>query len=491
MLICLSASHQNADFTVLEQLAAVDPRETQRRLAESRDVSGAIVFSTCNRFEAYLDVEEPSGDDTQEHSTIVSSAFNAMFGAMRELDDHVQVLEPRLGTEAAEHLFSVAAGLESVVVGEGEIAGQVRRALSSAQHDSTTSPDLERLFQRASETQRAIKNRTGLGAAGRSIVRLALGLANHRVNDWASTRILLVGTGRFAAASLAAVRDLGATNIEVWSPSARGSHFARKHGIANVDGRDAVLAAATADVILTCTTSEEHVITAEMLREGRARLAGTHALPSMPFSHDSYSTDAAAECPVGHETAAAQQCPLDASLGEHAHDGACPVEHGRARQLIIDMGLPRNVNPDVVAVPGVELLDLETIRLHAPIEHLTATDDARAIVQKAARTFARVSAENELNPAIRALRDHVTEAMEAEIARVQKRGSESEAKAAEAALRHFAGVLLHKPTTRARELARGGRSEAYVAALDALFGIEAPLPGLSLVNDNDDTSSVA
>lgn len=452
MLICLTASHKNADFTALEALATADAKAMPSSLASHPAVDGAVVISTCNRFEVYLDV------DADEHRApeIALSAAAAALG-----EHHPEAMAPLADGDAAEHLFAVAAGLESVVVGEGEIAGQVRRALASAQRAGTTSPQLERLFQRASETQRGIKNRTGLGEAGRSIVRLGLDLASARV-DWSQARVLLVGTGRFAAVSLAELRRRGAERIEVWSPSGR-ERFARSHGIPAVDGRDAALAVAMADVVVTCTSADHHVVDAALIREGRARLAATHAHPGAE------PAAAHAGCPIGlGADGDAATCPLH----HGGPEAACPVDHGRPAQVVVDMGLPRNVDPDVRDVHGIELLDLETIRLHAPLEHLTATDDARAIVQKAARRFERGTEERRVAPAITALRQHVEEALEAELARVAKRGTEEERKVAEQALRHFAGVLLHKPTVRARELAADGRHDDFLAAVDALFGID-------------------
>lgn len=470
MLICLTASHKNADFTALEALSTADAAHLPTAFAAHPAVDGAVVVSTCNRFEVYLDVQ--ADVDAEGAASIARSAAAAALGSHQP-----EALEPLADSRAAEHLFSVAAGLESVVVGEGEIAGQVRRSLASAQQAGTTSPHLERLFQRASETQRGIKNRTGISEAGRSIVRLALDLASARV-DFTNTRVLLVGTGRFAGVSLAELRRRGATHIEVWSPSGRGDGFARSHAISHVDGREAALAAASADVIVTCTSTDRFVVDAALLTAGRTQLAATHAFPGS-------DTRSGIGCPVHASTAhessmndssvqpaaeAAADCPVDAGTLEAA--ARCPVEHGRAAQLVIDMGLPRNVDPDVAGVHGVELLDLETIRLHAPLEHLTATDHARDLVRKAARRFERGTAEHQVGPAIAALRQHVEEAMEAELHRVAKRGSEAERKAAEQALRHFAGVLLHKPTVRARELAAEGRHDDFLAAIDALYGID-------------------
>jgi glutamyl-tRNA reductase len=448
VLICLTASHKNADFTALEALSTADASQLPTSFSAHPAIEGAVVVSTCNRFEVYLDVDAEAD----------SAASIAQAAAADALGLHQpETLAPLADVEAAEHLFAVAAGLESVVVGEGEIAGQVRRALQSAQAAGTTSPHLERLFQRASETQRGIKNRTGLGEAGRSIVRLALDLASARV-DFADARVLLVGTGRFAGVSLAELRRRGAKHIEVWSPSDRGEGFARSHAIGYVDARDAALAAASADVIVTCTSADHHVVDAALLHAGRARLA----------THDFGTAHDPATCPIALGEGPAG-CPMHSG---DAPNVDCPVQHGRRAQLVIDMGMPRNVDPDVATVHGVEVLDLETIRLHAPLEHLTAAADARDLVRKAARRFERGTEEQRIGPAIAALRQHVEDAMEAELARIAKRGSEEERRAAEQALRHFAGVLLHKPTVRARELAAEGRHDDFLSAIDALYGID-------------------
>lgn len=492
MLICLTASHKHADFDVLERLAAADAQALPALMTERPSVAGAVVVSTCNRFEAYLDVAGSAPES--EARAALQTALDAA-GAGIGTDD-AQALH---GEDAAAHLFAVASGLESVVVGEGEIAGQVRRSLAAAQRAGTTTADLERLFQRSIETQRGVKRRTGLGEQGRSIVRLALDLASDRIHDWSTARVLLVGTGRFAAASLAALRDRGVQDIEVWSPSGRGTRFARSHGIPAVDGRDAPLAIAGADVVVTCTTSSEHVVDAALIAEGREALAATHAYAgashavvtqlaththhahahdpgALAHDHAQAMAEAHARAGVtmpdaaapGAEAAPPARCPV----AIEATGAVCPVEHGRSAQLIIDMGLPRNVDPDVQGVHGVELLDLETIRIHAPLEHLTATDDARAIVAKAARTYARVGEEQRLAPAVAALHQHVHDALEAELTRVRRRGTEAEQRAAEQALRHFAGVLLHQPSVRARQLAADGRHDDYLDALEALFGID-------------------
>ncbi|PFG29497.1 glutamyl-tRNA reductase [Paramicrobacterium agarici] len=434
----LTASHKNASFDLLEHLSSqADANAVVSRVTESSDVvKGGILVSTCNRFELYVDV------DDQRPDAVAHALREATSAVADECDLPAETLSStwHVTTEhgTAEHLFSVASGLESVVVGEGEIAGQVRRSLERARAAGTTTSDLERLFQHASKTSRGVKNRTPLGRAGRSIVRLGLELASSRVADWAAARVLLVGTGAYAGASLAALRDRGVTDVRVFSPSGRGAKFAANHGIALVEPDELHTAIASSDVVVTCTVTEGYVLDAELLQRARIDFALSHTKAHV---HDALHRDETPGCPVNHD----------------------------AYQLVIDLGLPRNVNPDVGGVYGVELLDLETIRIHAPLEELQATDTARAIVTTAARNFARSAAEESLTPAVVALRRNAHRVLDEEIARVQRTDPDG---VAAAALRHMMGRLLHKPTTRARDFARDGEHDRYIDALGVLFDIE-------------------
>ena len=410
MLLCLTANHRNASFEILEKLSLGAPQAAGILVNDGDSVAGAVVLATCNRFEAYLEIDESLATAVAiENSVQVISAASGIDPVA--LRSAVTVLS---GNAVAQHLFAVSSGLESVIVGEDEISGQVRRALERARAAGTTSSGLERLFQKAANTSREVKNHTALGGAGRSLVRLGLELASSRIADWSRTRVLIVGTGQYAATTVAALRDRGAEDVTVFSPSGRAARFALRLGLtASVD---LIAALAAADVVITCTTSAAPVVTA------------------------------------------AQLSPLPSA--------------GTQRRIVIDLGLPRNVHPDVATVPGTELLDLETISLHAPLEELTATTDARALVVNAATEFAATTAEHQLAPSVVALRTHVFGLLDAEIERARARGDDDGR--IEAALRHLAGVLLHAPSVRARELARAGEAQSFSDAVTVLFGVEAP-----------------
>ncbi|WP_344818896.1 glutamyl-tRNA reductase [Microbacterium soli] len=413
MLLCVTASHKTASFDLLERLSR-HPETVAPTLIES-GARGAVVLSTCNRFETYVETG-PIDSDAVLDVIAQTTGIPA-----EDLDGSYRVIEDG---RVAEHLFAVASGLESVVSGEGEIAGQVRRALTGARKQGTTSPALERLFQRASQAQRKVKNVTALQRAGRSLVRLALDLADSRIADWSAERVLLIGTGSYAAVTLAALREHGAVDITVHSPSGRGERFAKKHGIRMVSAAEYEDAARRSSLLITCTSVTEPVLGPAQLQRGAV--------------------------------ATEQKAPT-----------GCPVAH--RSQLVIDLGMPRNVDPAVAQLEGVSLLDLETIRLHAPLEELQATDAARAVVREAAEDFRAIRSRAAVTPGVVALRTHIFGLLESEIDRARRRGDEDGL--VEQAMRHLAGVLLHTPTTRAHELAAAGRGDEFLTALETLYGL--------------------
>lgn len=409
MLVALTAHQRTTPLESLERLSVIGD-EVGTRLTEAHDaIQGAVVLATCNRFEAYFDLR----DDPEFPSTI--PAMDAAMEEIARLSDLPyrtvrETVDFAHGNHVAHHLFSVASGLDSIAVGEDEIAGQVRRALDDARRGGLTTAPLEHLFQRATETSRAVKNSTRIGESGRSLVRLSLELASSRIADWSAVRVLLVGTGRYAAASLAALRDKGAVDVRVHSRSGR-SRFAQREHLVAVDADSYAAEAAAADVIVTCTTTTD-----------------TFALT------------------------AAEHAPRRA-----AYDGA---------QLIIDLGLPRNVDPALRDVADIELLDLETIRLHAPIDEFATLGEAREIVAGAAARHAAARRVHEVSPSVVAMRGYMSDLLDEELTRARLRG---ESPAVEAALRHFSGVLLHRLIAQGHTLASSGSGSAWADAVRTVF----------------------
>ncbi|EYR62653.1 glutamyl-tRNA reductase, partial [Actinotalea ferrariae CF5-4] len=327
-------------------------------------------------------------------------------------------LQLAVGPAVSRHLFAVGAGLDSMVVGEREVAGQVRRALQTARGLGTTSSTLERLFQSASRASRAVGSGTALGGTGRSVVGVALDLVAQDV-DLRQASVLLIGTGSYAGASLTALRTRGARDVAVYSPSGRAHGFATDRGARPVEAGDLPGALAAADVVVSCSGALGPVVDVPMVTAARA---------------------------------------------------ADPTGTPRPR-VLVDLALTHDVDPAVATVPGVRLVDLATIQAHAPAAVSREVTRGRRIVEEHAAEFEATLAEQTLVPAVVALRRHVEQAMAAELHRVRA-GDPEVAAAVERSLRRFAASVLHVPAVRAREHARRGRHDEYREGLEAVFGLQ-------------------
>ena len=415
-LLSLVASHHNKDLNTLEQLSVSSDRLGNVVIGSS--VAGAVVLPTCNRFELYLDVADPAAARAEVVSTLSS---------MTSLD--AESIDAALlsyeGDDAVEHLMSVSSGLESMVVGEREISGQVRRAHIDAREAGHLSPALDRLFQSALRTARVVASSTGLGTSGRSVLSVAFDLSDATV-EWREARALVVGTGALADSSIGVLRGRGAHVIGVYSPSGRGAEIARRHDLEVVTTEGLVDAIEQADVVLAGSGHESIVFTPSLIAQ--AMKARTRPL------------------------------------------------------TLIDLALHRDVAPGVERVPGVHVVRLEDVKVHAPGESMAALETARAIVAHAVARFSTGESGRSVDPAIVALREHVFGLLEREVARTRPGPGADAAETAqaadtEAALRHFAKALLHTPTVRAKEMAESGHTDEYLSALHTLYGLDVAVPG--------------
>lgn len=315
MLVALIASYRTRPLRVVEQvsLAAAD---LARDLVADGTVHGAITLSTCNRFELYLDTSSPA--DTIHAAVAALSRRCSM-----PVSQAQQALDTLTERDAVTHLCTVAASLDSMVVGEQEISGQVRRALKQAQSDRTASGPLTRLFEHAIRTSRDVAAATGIGTSRRSVATVALDLAAPAV-DFAQSQVLLVGTGQLAATGVTALRARGATLLGVFSPSGRARDFGELYGIAPLTLEDLGSALARADVVYACSGGEGVVISAHQLAAARA----------------------------------GQPWPL----------------------MVIDLALHRDLEPAAAHLSSVTVITLDDVRAQAPAENPAALAQAQALV---------------------------------------------------------------------------------------------------------------
>ncbi|QDC26248.1 glutamyl-tRNA reductase [Georgenia yuyongxinii] len=443
VLLLLSANHHDLDLADIERLSVGAPDVGRQVVAGRPAVRGAVVLATCNRYELYLDADDPE--------VAVRAARAAVARASGTPEHEVaRLMRPATGDEAVRHVFEVAAGLDAMVVGEREIAGQVRRALATARTEGTTSTLLEQTLQHATRTSRQVAVATDLARAGRSVVAVALDLAAARAAghaceraertwptddhpvpaaSWAGRRVLLVGTGSYAGASLAALRERGATDVVVWSASGRGPAFAASHGVATAEA-DLVTALRRADLVVTCRGTGSPVLDAATVAAGvRARRA----------------------------------------------DGAAgPL-------VLVDLALRPDVDPAAAGLDDVVLVDLPTVRDHAPRATAVEVERARAIVADGIGTFDGTVAERRMDDAVVALRSRVADAVNAELERLPAEGAVSAERAAQA-LRRLAARLVHEPTVRARAAGREGRTEEHLRALEQVLGVAVAAPDPTLAS---------
>jgi glutamyl-tRNA reductase len=366
-------------------------------------IAGSLVLATCNRFEVYVDA-----DRFHDAVDLVSELVRRHAGAAV-----ADQLEVRVGDEAVRHVMAVTAGLDSMVVGEVEISGQVR----SAMVDAALSPRLRRLFQHALTTSKAVTSGTSLGAAGRSLASVALDLVETRHGRLAGRRALMIGTGAYARIVVGELIRREAAAVTVHSPSGRAERFAQTHAVSALDGSRLREEVAAADLVVACSGG------------GSACL----------------------DCD-------------DLDLRD------------RSRVLpVVDLSPGRDVTHSVGNLPGVDLLDLDEIGRHAPRAGADAVCQAWGIVDRAVATFGHMECGRAADPAVVAMRTHISRIIEAEMESVSRRYPAEVSEAVARSLRRVSNSLLHTPSMRAHELARTGELDDYRKAMRTLFGIDVQL----------------
>lgn len=409
VLVLVGTSHHDVTLDELDRLVAAEPGLARRLVDASPDIDGAVVLSTCNRFEVYLDLNRFHDAVEATTDTVASSA-----GLDRSFV--VDAMRVVVGTSVAQHLFSVASGLESMVVGEDEIAGQVRQALATAHAEGTTTPALERLLQRALATSKSVTSSTGLGAAGRSIVSVGLDVVEQRHGPVSGTRALVLGTGSYARVVVAALQRRGCTDIGIFSSSGRAAQFAQSHAITAVEVDDLPSYLGGVDIVAACSGAPHYLVDAPLMAASGA--GSTRILP------------------------------------------------------ILDLALSPDVAPEVRALPHVDVVDLAVIREFAPEEHASAILEAQEIVLASVRGHEETESGRTADHAIVAMRSHVMSIIGEEIERIRRRVDPETAEEVARSLNRVSNAILHTPSVRAQELARTGDFADYSKAVHTLFGID-------------------
>ncbi|MGW0182984.1 glutamyl-tRNA reductase [Nocardia sp. NPDC003345] len=423
-VLLVGISHRSAPVAMLEKVAITDadrPKLIDRMLASSH-ISEAMIVSTCNRVEIYAVVDAfhgglaDVGQLLTEHSGL----------PLPELTRHAYV---RYSEAAAEHLFAVASGLDSMVVGEQQVLSQIRSAYTTADAQQAVGRTLHELSQQALRVGKRVHSETGIDRAGASVVSVALDRATTVLGPLAGRTAAVIGAGAMGGLSVAHLSRAGIGRILVVNRTIeraqRLAATAETHGVA-ADAYELsrlTEAMAAADVVITCTGAVGAVVT----------LADAH--------------NALTERPGGAER------PL----------------------VFCDLGLPRDVDHAVAGLPGVTVIDIETLQ-RDPAAGAAADDTAaaRTIVADELAKYLAGQRMAEVTPTVAALRQRAAEVVEAELLRLDSRLPLADPARDEVArtVRRVVDKLLHAPTVRVKQLATTPGGDSYAEALRELFELK-------------------
>ena len=426
-VLVVGCNHRSADLALLERLAVpVDELpKALRSLTGLEHVLEAVVLSTCNRVEIYASV-------TRFHPGLQEiRSWLAERGDVHPQDlDELQYSYH--DDRAAAHLFAVAGGLDSMVVGERQIAVQVKQAMELARAEGTARRVMQRLFRQAVRVGRRIRRETSIGTGASSMVDVGLeAVANRLGRSLAGSQVTIVGAGKIGAlaADRLAVLDVG--GVEVWNRSAdKARRIAARVGGTAVSGPDLVDALARSDVAVCTTGAPEPVLDHDLVARAVARRQAGRPL------------------------------------------------------FLLDLAVPRNVDPACVELPGVSVVDVEDVRDIA--DRGIAGEvviPARAIVDEEAGLFLAWTRASHVEPTIRDVRRHAEQVRRAEIERLAGRLAsldDRQRAAVDALTRGIVNTLLHAPTVRLKELADLGGAEHHADSIRDLFEL----------HEDDDTPEV-
>ena len=415
-VLVVGVSHKTAPVSMLERLALEreGAGKLVREVIECEYVVEATVLATCNRIEIYAEVD-------RFHGSVEAVSRLLCERAGEKPEDVVPHLYVLYDDGAVSHLFNVVSGLDSMVVGEGQILGQVRDALRLGQESGAVGAALNPLFQQALRVGKRVHAETEIDRAAPSLVSVALEGASEHVGAVHGKRVVVIGAGSMAALAVSTASRLGAADIAI----ANRTNFNAARLAEQYDGRAVALAAidrdlSAADIVISCTAAAGVALPLEKMAEVRSR-----------------ATD-----------------PL----------------------AVVDLALPHDVDPSVGDLPGVSLIALAG--LADLINEGTGAGYAvavREIVAQEVSAFLAARRSANVTPTVVALRTMATGVVDIEMERLVGRlpGLDPQILAeVELSVRRVADKLLHQPTVRVRELANETGAISYASALAELFSLD-------------------
>jgi glutamyl-tRNA reductase len=398
-----------------------------RELAGLREIREAVVLSTCNRTELFVVVSDPVAAETMLLDLLARRA------GLRPTELTGGICFSHRNSNAARHLFRVTSGLDSMILGEAEVQGQVKRAYEAALAVRTTGPVTSRLFRAALATGKRVRTETAIGAGAGGVASVAVGAAGAALGELARRRVLIIGSGETAAATARALSEQGVSTVFVANRRRGRALELAEHFGGKIVSFDALLQELEAtDIVVSCTASPHAVVRAgdlaRVIDRRRRQGPGGAARPARPL-------------------------------------------------VLLDLAVPRDIDPECAALPGVRLLDIDGLRAQIARTHSARRVEARraeGIVEEQLRAFADWFGTLAVIPTIAALHGRADALVADLLAENDPRWEALSARdraRVEAMLRAAVKRLLHEPTERVRAL-HGDVSSARLALVRELFGLE-------------------
>jgi glutamyl-tRNA reductase len=414
-VIVVGVNHRTVPLELLERLAVPADRlpKALHDLVGRDDVAEAVVLSTCNRTEIYVQAEKFHGAVADVRDFLCQLAFLAP----EELSDHLYTFHD---AAAVAHLFTVAAGLDSAVLGESEILGQVRSAWETAVAEGAAGSGTNLLFRHAIEVGKRVRTETGIGRSSVSVSSAAVALADQRLGGLHGKRVLVLGAGEMGEGMVRSLVAAGVRDVRIANRTHdRAEQLAERVGGRAIGLGDLGAALEEVDVLLTSTGASEFLV-------------------------DAHSLTAVLDWRAGR--------PL----------------------LIVDVAVPRDVDPSAAALPGVTLLDMDDLRAFADVglaERKREIARVRDVIDEEVARFRDIVLGREVAPLVAALRSRVEELRVSEVERLAKGMTDDERATLDAATRSVVAKLLHEPTVRLKEQAGTARGERFADSLRELFDL--------------------
>ncbi|MFF1836105.1 glutamyl-tRNA reductase [Streptomyces sp. NPDC058231] len=476
-LLVVGLSHRSAPVSVLERASLA--AETQGKLLQdtlaAEPATEAAVLATCNRIELYADVDKFHAG-VAELSTLLAQHSGV------GLDELTPYLYVHYEDRAVHHLFSVACGLDSMVVGEGQILGQIKDALALGQELHTAGRLLNDLFQQALRVGKRAHSETGIDRAGQSLVTFGLEqLADGgEIAVWAKgKRALVIGAGSMSSLSAATLARAGVAEVVVANRTrARAERLVE---ILNQPGGTGTVARAVemaavsdeltrADVVVSCTGATGLVLTAEAVAgalglpfDAAVAAAPAPAAPAADLDqHAAWVENGSATMTAQTQTVRRATVPAQST--------------GPVRLALLDLAMPRDIDGAATRLDGVRLVDIESLAEASADAPMAAdVDQVRTIVSDEVAAFGAAQRAAHITPTVVALRTMAADVVAGEIARLDGRLPDlDEKQRAEITqtVRRVVDKLLHAPTVRVKQLASEPGGAGYADALRELFDLD-------------------